>query len=62
MKIGVINFSGNVGKTTVSRHLLAPRMNNAKILAIESTVMEMVHSQNANLLLKFQRRNNKHRH
>ena len=36
MKIGVINFSGNVGKTTVSRHLLAPRMNNAKILAIES--------------------------
>lgn len=36
MKIGVINFSGNVGKTTVARHLLAPRMNNAKILAIES--------------------------
>lgn len=36
MKIGVINFSGNVGKTTVSRHLLSPRMNDAKILAIES--------------------------
>lgn len=36
MKVGVINFSGNVGKTTVSRHLLSPRMNNAKILAIES--------------------------
>lgn len=36
MKVGVINFSGNVGKTTVSRHLLAPRMNNAKIMAIET--------------------------
>lgn len=36
MKVGVINFSGNVGKTTVSRHLLAPRMNKAKIMAIET--------------------------
>jgi len=26
MKVAVINFSGNVGKTTVARHLLAPRM------------------------------------
>jgi len=36
MKIGVINFSGNVGKSTVARHLLAPRMNNAQIIAVES--------------------------
>lgn len=36
MKIAVINFSGNVGKSTVARHLLAPRMNNAQVIAIES--------------------------
>lgn len=36
MKVAVINFSGNVGKSTVARHLLAPRMNNAEIIAIES--------------------------
>jgi MinD-like ATPase involved in chromosome partitioning or flagellar assembly len=36
MKIAVINFSGNVGKTTVARHLLAPRMNNAQVIAVES--------------------------
>lgn len=36
MKVAVINFSGNVGKSTVARHLLAPRMNNANIIAIET--------------------------
>ncbi len=36
MKIAVINFSGNVGKSTVARHLLAPRMGNAQIIAVES--------------------------
>ncbi|SMG61552.1 StbB family protein [Paraburkholderia susongensis] len=36
MKIAVINFSGNVGKSTVARHLLAPRLNNAPIIAVES--------------------------
>lgn len=36
MKIAVINFSGNVGKTTVARHLLAPRLNNAQVIAVES--------------------------
>ena len=25
MKVAVINFSGNVGKTTIARHLLALR-------------------------------------
>lgn len=36
MKIAVINFSGNVGKSTVARHLLAPRMSNAQVIAVES--------------------------
>ena len=35
MKVAVINFSGNVGKTTVSRHLLVPRMKAAEFV-IES--------------------------
>lgn len=36
MKVAVINFSGNVGKTTVAGHLLKPRMKNAPIFSIES--------------------------
>ena len=36
MKIAVINFSGNVGKTTISRHLLMPRIVGAELIAIES--------------------------
>lgn len=36
MKIAVLNFSGNVGKTTVTRHLLAPRLPGADVIAIES--------------------------
>ena len=36
MKVAVINFSGNVGKTTVARHLLAPRIDGAQVIAIES--------------------------
>ena len=36
MKVAVINFSGNVGKTTVARHLLAPRITGAEVIAIES--------------------------
>jgi hypothetical protein len=36
MKVAVLNFSGNVGKTTVSGHLLKPRMGNAPIYSIES--------------------------
>src|SRR5262245_26913318 len=38
MKIAVINFSGNVGKTTVARHLLAPRVggSGARVIAVES--------------------------
>ncbi len=36
MKVAVVNFSGNVGKSTMSRHLLSPRMNNAQIFSVES--------------------------
>ena len=36
MKIAVINFSGNVGKSTIARHLLAPRIAGAEVISIES--------------------------
>jgi hypothetical protein len=36
MKIAVINFSGNVGKSTISRHLLIPRISNAVFISVES--------------------------
>lgn len=37
MKVAVLNFSGSVGKTVVASHLLAPRMPDAEIIAVEST-------------------------
>lgn len=36
MKLAVINFSGNVGKSTVARHLLAPRIPDCQFVAVES--------------------------
>jgi dimeric dUTPase (all-alpha-NTP-PPase superfamily) len=39
MKVAVLNFSGNVGKTTVSAHLLQPRMPGAPVYSIESINM-----------------------
>jgi MinD-like ATPase involved in chromosome partitioning or flagellar assembly len=36
MKIAVMNFSGNVGKTTIAAHLLKPRMPNARVYSVES--------------------------
>ncbi|WP_088284152.1 StbB family protein [Ideonella sp. A 288] len=36
MKIAVINFSGNVGKTTLARHLLVPRIDGAELVVVES--------------------------
>lgn len=36
MKIAVINFSGNVGKSTVARHLLTTRLKEAQLIAVES--------------------------
>jgi hypothetical protein len=36
MTIAVTNFSENVGKTTVARHLLLPRIESAELIAVES--------------------------
>jgi hypothetical protein len=36
VKIGVINFSGNTGKSTLAMHLLKPRIADARLFAIES--------------------------
>lgn len=36
MKIAIMNFSGNVGKTTIAAHLLKPRMPGAQIYSVES--------------------------
>ena len=36
MKLAVINFSGNVGKSTVARHLLAPRIPGCQVVSVES--------------------------
>ena len=35
-KIAVINFSGNVGKSTLARHLLSARMPNAGLVSVET--------------------------
>ena len=43
MKIAAINFSGNVGKTTISRHLLLPRIRGAELIAIESINADEAH-------------------
>lgn len=44
MKIAIINFSGNVGKTTLARHLLAPRIPGAEIVSIESANADALES------------------
>ena len=36
MKVCVINFSGNVGKSLISQHLLKPRLKYSEIIAVES--------------------------
>lgn len=36
MKVVVMNFSGNVGKSTLAAHMLAPRMPGARIFSVES--------------------------
>lgn len=36
MKVAVINFSGNVGKSTIARHLLLPRLSGASLVSVES--------------------------
>ena len=37
MKILVANLSGNMGKTTLVKHLLSPRMPDARVVCLEST-------------------------
>ncbi|ARP82920.1 plasmid stability protein StbB [Bordetella genomosp. 8] len=37
MKVAVLNYSGSVGKTVIASHLLAPRITEAQIIAVEST-------------------------
>lgn len=36
MKVAIINFSGNVGKSTVAKHLFMPRIKDAEFIAVES--------------------------
>ncbi|WP_222704087.1 plasmid stabilization protein [Candidatus Erwinia dacicola] len=36
MKVATLNYTGTVGKTTISSHLLSPRMGNAQEFAVES--------------------------
>ncbi|NRF71375.1 plasmid stabilization protein [Aquincola sp. S2] len=36
MKVVLINFSGNVGKSTLAAHMLAPRIGDAQIYSVES--------------------------
>ena len=35
-KIAVLNFSGNVGKSTLAKHLLAPMMDNCPVVSVET--------------------------
>lgn len=35
-KIAVVNFSGNVGKSTLTKHLLAPRLPDCLVIPVES--------------------------
>ncbi|WP_233890054.1 StbB family protein [Paraburkholderia flagellata] len=36
MHVSIVNFSGNVGKSTIANHVFAPRMPDAPIIRIES--------------------------
>lgn len=36
LKIALINFSGNVGKSTFAKHLFQPRLQNAELVSIET--------------------------
>lgn len=36
MKVAVLNFSGNVGKSTIARHLILPRLSSAELIPVES--------------------------
>lgn len=36
MRVAVINFSGNVGKSTIARHMLSPRLGNIELFSFET--------------------------
>lgn len=36
MKIAVVNFSGNVGKSTIAKNLFKPRISDAEIISVET--------------------------
>lgn len=36
MKAMIINFSGNVGKSTIARYLIAPRLEDCQVVSVES--------------------------
>ena len=36
MKVAIINLSGNVGKSTIAKHLLGPRMPDASVFSVET--------------------------
>ncbi len=36
MRVCVLNYSGNVGKSTIAKHLLAPRLQDCEIFKVES--------------------------
>lgn len=36
MRIAILNFSGNVGKSTIARHLIAPRLANPRVFSVET--------------------------
>ena len=47
MNIAVVNFSGNVGKTTIVRHLLAPNLPDHTIVAVETIKQRLEIRKNA---------------
>lgn len=36
MRAAILNFSGNVGKSTIARHLVAPNLDNPRIFSVET--------------------------
>lgn len=36
MRIAILNFSGNVGKSTIARHLIAPRLDSPRMFSVET--------------------------
>lgn len=43
IKIATLNFSGNVGKSMISQHVLLPRLDNAQLISVESINSDDAH-------------------